>query len=312
MQGPSFSELPPPPDDRSGWPWRAAAAAEQSSLAAPRVWPRISIITPSYNQGRFLEQTLRSVLLQGYPDLEYIVIDGGSTDDSVGIIRRYDRWLTHWVSEKDRGQSHAINKGFAQATGQVLCWLNSDDYYLPGALHTVGSMLADETGHHALVGHCLRVHDDGEPPCLLHGHYPGRRRLLEFWDGYQMHQPSIFWRREVLRKVGWLDESLHLIMDFDYWVRIARHYEFVNLDRTLSCTNYHPAAKTGGDSYAGYYHTLRKYSRRYWGPLWSRERWELEAAMCEHFFAGPLRLKVYEQRKRLRRLGRRFRQWRED
>ena len=270
-----LNELLPPPADKTGWPWTEATVTQppaDSSL------PKITVITPSFNQGSFLEQTIRSVLLQNYPHLEFIIMDGGSTDESVAIIRRYERWLTDWRSEKDRGQSHAINKGLAQATGEVICWLNSDDYFLPGALLTVGQMLAAGSGNFAIVGHCLRVNSDGSPPSFLRGRYLGRRRLLEFWKGYEMHQPAIFWRREVFEKVGWLDESLHLTMDFDYWARIARHFDFANLNRVLACANFHQAAKTG-DDYAGYHRELKQHARRYWPSLWSPERWRLELSM---------------------------------
>lgn len=275
MPCPSLNELAIPPTGKTGWPWTEITATQLSDHFA---LPKITVITPSYNQGSFLEQTIRSVLLQNYPSLEYIIMDGGSTDDSVKIIHQYESWLTHWSSEKDRGQSHAINKGLAKSTGEVICWLNSDDYFLPGALLSIGRMLAAGSGNFAAVGHCLRVNSDGSPPSFLRGRFQGRRRLLEFWKGYEMHQPAIFWRREVFEKVGWLDESLHLTMDFDYWTRIARHFGFVNIDRVLACANYHQAAKTG-DDYASYHRELKKRARNYWPPLWSPERWLLELSM---------------------------------
>ncbi len=274
----TLEELPPAPAGKTGWPWTEATSISSGYVSE---LPKISIITPSFNQGSFLEQTIRSVLLQGYPDIEYIIIDGGSTDGSVAVIRKYEPWLASWCSEKDCGQNHAINKGFAKATGQILCWLNSDDYFLPGALLTVEQTLAKGCGHYVLVGHCYRVHEDGTPPVLLKGRYQNRCRLLQFWRGYEMHQPAIFWRREVFEKTGWLDESLHLTMDFDYWVRIARHFDFVNIDRVLACTNYHAAAKTS-DNYAGYYRELKKHARRYWPSLWRPQRWWLELSMFRH------------------------------
>src|SRR5204863_4372072 len=183
---------------------------------------------PSFNQAAYLEQTMRSVLLQGYPDLEYIVVDGGSRDGSVEIIRRYEPWLAYWVSEPDRGQAHAINKGLASSTGAILAWLNSDDFYPPGTLPLVARRLALGRAS-ALVGHCLRLDADGSPPRLLRGRYASRRRLLAFWKGYEMHQPSIFWRREVFEEVGLLDEELHYVLDFDYWVRLSRYCSFENI-----------------------------------------------------------------------------------
>ncbi|HKQ78068.1 MAG TPA: glycosyltransferase family 2 protein [Blastocatellia bacterium] len=298
----AIPDLPPAPAGLKGWPWQSDIdpLSDHRSTIDP---PKISVITPSYNQAGYIEQTIRSVLLQGYPRLEYIVIDGSSSDGSVEIIRKYEPWLAYWVSERDRGQSHAINKGFERATGDVLCWLNSDDYYLPGTLSEVGRRLADATGDYALVGRCLKIFADGSPTELLESKYENRRKLLQFWKGYRMHQPSIFWRREVSQRVGWLDERLNLIMDFDYWARIASHYDFVNIDRVLSCSNYHDAAKTG-DNHVGYHQDLKKYARRYWGSKASPEFWILEASMTSHFVIRPLLRSLRQSLRRLIR-GRR-------
>ncbi|HKX30507.1 MAG TPA: glycosyltransferase family 2 protein [Blastocatellia bacterium] len=270
--------LPPPPPGRNGWPWHSDGREWSADRSIDGEWPRISVITPSYNQDAFLEQTIRSVLLQRYPNLEYIVVDGGSTDRSREIIQKYSPWLSYWVSEPDRGQSHAINKGLARATGQILCWLNSDDYYLPGALAAVGEILADGEGNYAAVAHCLKIYADGRPPSVLEGRYENRRRLLQYWKGYQMHQPSIFWRREIFEKVGLLDEDLHQILDFDYWTRISRYADFINVDRILSCCNYHAAAKTGDDC-RQYHADLRRHAHRYWGSKLSLEFWQLRFSM---------------------------------
>lgn len=142
--------------------------------------PKISVITPSYNQAQFVEATLQSVLDQNYPNLEYIVIDGGSTDGSAEIIERYADQLTYWVSEKDSGQSQAINKGLRRATGDILCWLNSDDTFLPGTLAFVAEQLADGSGTSAIVGDCAVVYLDGRPPVVVKGSYSGHHRLLKF------------------------------------------------------------------------------------------------------------------------------------
>jgi glycosyltransferase involved in cell wall biosynthesis len=216
--------------------------------------------------------------------LEYIVVDGGSTDESVEVIRKYEPHLAYWVSERDRGQSHAINKGFERATGDVLCWLNSDDFYLPGTLRAVAEAM--DAGAYAVVGHCVQVYADGRPPHRGVGRFESLERLLEFWKGYQMHQPSIFWRREVFERVGYLDERQHYIMDFDYWVRIARHFEFVNLDRDLSCATYHEEAKTG-DGFAKYHGELRRQAARYWPSPFTPAHWRLRASMFKHLTYKP-------------------------
>jgi glycosyltransferase involved in cell wall biosynthesis len=226
------------------------------------------------------------VLLQGYSNLEYIIIDGGSTDESVAIIRKYESHLAHWVSEPDRGQSHAINKGFERASGEIMCWLNSDDFYLPGTLRAVGENLATGSGAFAVVGHCVQVYADGRPPHRGVGRFESLERLLQYWKGYQMHQPSIFWRREVFEKVGYLDESQHYIMDFDYWVRMARHFEFRNLDRELSCATYHADAKTG-DDFAQYYVELRKRATHYWPSPLTLGYWRLRASMFKYLRYRP-------------------------
>lgn len=268
--------VPAPIAHQEGWPWEPAGAG--SVDAAPRVGaPRISVVTPSYNQGSYLERTLRSVLLQDYPNLEYFVVDGGSADESTSIIKRYEASLDYWVSEPDAGQANAINKGLRRATGEVVCWLNSDDFYLPGTLDLVASTLNRDSGHVALVGNCLRVHQDGEPSVLLEGSFESRRRLLKFWKDYTMHQPSIFWRRELTEEIGLLDERLEYAFDFDYWVRIAEHHSFYKLGATLSTTLYHPAAKTG-DGFKRYHTELQQRTHSYWGSRLLPAYWSLAAS----------------------------------
>jgi glycosyltransferase involved in cell wall biosynthesis len=142
MRCPRLAELPSPPAGKTGWPWTVETPQLPAARPDGTPWPRISIVTPSYNQGQFIEETIRSVLLQGYPDLEYIVIDGGSTDGAIDIIRKYAPWLAYWTSERDDGQVGAINAGMSQASGSLLNWINSDDLLLPRALEALGSIMA--------------------------------------------------------------------------------------------------------------------------------------------------------------------------
>ena len=175
---PRIEDLPPPPKDRSGWPWTEASDPVPPTMRDGTAWPSITIVTPSYQQAGFLEETLRSVLLQGYPKLEYIVVDGGSTDGSVDIIRSYAPWITRWVSESDDGQSDAINKGFRWATGSILGWLNSDDTYHPGALAEVAEAM-HRAGTEIVLGAMDKVQfGDGEPRLV--------KRSLP-WEGEPFH-----------------------------------------------------------------------------------------------------------------------------
>ena len=143
-----LKQLPAPPEGKIGFPWNEEPPPQYSAENLPK----ISIITPSFNQGQFIEETIRSVLLQGYSNLEYIIIDGGSTDDTLEIIEKYSDFITYWISEPDEGQSHAINKGLAKATGEVFNWLNSDDYYLPNALLSLGQYFADHKDTNIFCG----------------------------------------------------------------------------------------------------------------------------------------------------------------
>jgi glycosyltransferase involved in cell wall biosynthesis len=221
LNGQKLNELPPPPVGKSGWPWTGAMVQLTETMPCGYQWPRISIVTPSYNQGQFLEETIRSVLLQGYPNLEYIIIDGGSTDNSVEIIRKYQPWLTHWVSEKDRGQSHAINKGFACATGEILAWLNSDDVYEPGAFARSASILRQYSDLGFIYSDCIFVDAIGKPLLFAAAH---QTDLQEMLLGNVISQPTVFYGASILASVGYLRDDLRYIMDYELWLRLMGRY----------------------------------------------------------------------------------------
>src|SRR5262245_42451200 len=176
--------------------------------------PPISIITCSYNQGRFLGQAVESVLAQGYPRVQHLVVDGMSTDETVEVLARYPHLEV--LREPDRGQADALNKGFARATGTILAFLNSDDVLLPGALHRVARELDPRRGRHVVMGRCLYLDAAGRPtgvehPCAYHGH----RRLLEAWKVHTVPQPAVFWTAEAWRRCGPLDVGQHHVLDYD-------------------------------------------------------------------------------------------------
>ena len=199
-------------------------------------YPTISVVMPSYNQARFIEETIRSVLLQGYPNLEYIVIDGGSTDGSVEIIRKYEPWLTYWVSEPDRGQAEAINKGWERSTGHILAWLNSDDVYRPGALGRVAEAFQRHLDAVVAVGACAITDvDRNVVGCKLSRYLDPKDFLYD--AGRVPGQPAVFLTRRVIEEIGGLDESLHNVLDWEYWLRIGIRYSrdrVVLLDSVLA------------------------------------------------------------------------------
>ena len=202
-------------------------------------WPRISIITPSYNQAPYVEQTIESVLSQGYPNLEYFIIDGGSTDGSAEIIRRYEKHLTYWVSEHDNGQTHAINKGLRRVTGDILAYLNSDDYYFPGALQAVAEQFRSQPQCDLVHGRCRIVDQSGTNIGEQFGDIETYCEILDLWGVWwqrrQFVQPEVFWTRRVTEKIGPLRDDLHYVMDFNYWMRILKAGgKVTRLDREIA------------------------------------------------------------------------------
>jgi glycosyltransferase involved in cell wall biosynthesis len=203
--------------------------------------PLVSIVTPSFNQGRFLRLTVDSILCQTYPHVQAIVIDGGSTDQSIDILRGYGDRLT-WTSEPDRGQAHALNKGFARAGGAILAYLNSDDVLAAGAVEKVVTYFLEHPAWDLLYGRANYIDADGR----VVGAYPTApytfRRLVE--DNC-LCQPAVFWRADLARRVGPMDEHLHCCMDYDYWLRAARAGgRFAAVEDLLAYSRVHAEAKT--------------------------------------------------------------------
>jgi glycosyltransferase involved in cell wall biosynthesis len=206
--------------------------------------PLITIVTPSLNQGNYIEETIRSVVLQDYPYVEYIVIDGGSKDNTIDVIKQYKDKITYWHSIPDHGQANAINQGFQAASGSIVAWLNSDDLYLPGTLYTVAKHFIAEPETDIVYGDCVYVDEKGSfvryfTECE---HY-NRSRLLNYTDF--ISQPSAFFSKELLMKVGMLDENLRYTLDWDLWCRFAKEgARFKYIEEVLSANREHSATKT--------------------------------------------------------------------
>lgn len=210
---------------------------------------KISIVTPSYQHADYIEQTILSVIEQGYPSLEYIVIDGGSTDGTLNILRQHETRL-RWISERDQGQADAINKGFALASGDIFGWLNSDDYYAPGALRRVGEFFSTHSDVMFVYGNVIGVDRAGRTYGVRT--HVGTRQQLKMSDfDVLVHQydflvqPGCFWRASLWHELGALDISRRYVMDYEYWMRIAQRYPMFYLPTVLAYERLYGQAKTG-------------------------------------------------------------------
>ena len=202
--------------------------------------PTVSIVTPSYNQASYLEAALRSVLEQDYQPLEYLVVDGGSTDGSQAIIQQYANKLAWWVSEPDQGQADAINKGFKKATGEIVAWLNSDDLYLPGAVSAAVEIFEEHPEVGVVYGDAISADGEGR---LLNELRAASWDVLDLLQFKIICQPAVFMRRSALEAVGYLDPSYHFFLDHQLWIRLAREYRLFHQADFWAVSRYHPAAK---------------------------------------------------------------------
>lgn len=265
MNCPTLKELPSPPKNKTGWPWTEESFQASVNMPDGRPWPRISIITPSYNQGQFLEETIRSVLLQGYPDLEYIIIDGESKDNSAYIIKKYEPWLAYWVSETDSGQSQAVNKGFRHCTGEITTWLNSDDVYHPNTFSVVARELDKSKKKCIIVGNVDAIDKDGILLKTVKGQVGDYRALIMFWKKFHIPpQPSTFFCKFLLDEFGLLDEKLTFGMDYDLFLRFIQRYKFYYVNVILSSGRLHSKGKMVKDE-PRFVREWTIVSKRHWG-----------------------------------------------
>jgi len=244
MRSPTLAELPPPPDAVTIWPWTRASPTAPPVMPDGSPWPLVSIVMPVFRQGRFLEQAIRSVLLQGYPRLELIVVDGGSPDDTRTILERYAPWLKYWVSEADRGPAHALNKGFAYAGGDLLGVLNGDDFFLPGCLMQVAESFAAHPEAGVISGHGYFATPDGT---LGVPTFSDPWNLTWFCHGAcVLVQPSTFFRRDAFERAGGFRENDRVCWDMELWAEMAATGTvFRSLDAFLAAFRLHADSITG-------------------------------------------------------------------
>ena len=250
--------------------------------------PLVSIVTPSFNQANFLEATIQSVLEQTYPHIEYIVMDGGSTDGSVDVIKRHEGRIASWVSEKDKGQTDAINKGFAKAKGDILAWINSDDTYNPNAVTEAVDFLNRNSDVAMVYADCDFIDEGGR----VIGKFASRQTdYARLRRGYvHIPQQTMFFRAKYWKELGPLDPSFYFAMDYDLWTRIAKHAPIRYLPgRTWANFRIHTSSKTNVDDERGWKEMLRVhyrdggsffspivakyYLRKVIGPLW---KWRIK------------------------------------
>ena len=260
---PAIADLPPPPAGKAGWPWNEAGPNPDNQDATDIHLAAVAIVTPSYNQAEFLEETIRSVLLQGYPKLSYAIMDGGSTDGSVAIIQKYAPWLDHWVCEPDGGQAAAIDKGFQRIEGEILTWLNSDDVLAPGAVWAaVDAFRCNPTA--------VLVYGDAEM-INREGTHLGRVREVGMCDRQYLLtqsnaivQPSAFFLRTAYETAGKLNHTLYWALDYDLWIRLTEHGALIYVPQTWSQTRLYREAKTSQRSPA-MFDEIRAVAERYGG-----------------------------------------------
>jgi len=226
-------------------------------------YPKVSVVTPSYNQAKFLERTILSVLNQNYPNLEYVIIDGGSTDGSAEIIKKYEKYLTYWVSEPDKGQADAINKGFKISKGEILAYLNSDDTYCDGTVRKVVDYFSNHLDVYLIYGDYALI-DAQDNVTKYKKEIEFDYNVLLYGFSY-IPQPTVFFKGEVFAHIGLFDTKLSCAMDYDYWIRVARKYKIEHIPSLLANFRLHRYSKTWNKTTVFRKESLflrRRYSRR--------------------------------------------------
>lgn len=249
MRCPTLKELPAPPSGKRGWPWTEETPQLADTTPDGSAWPRISMVTPSYNQGRFIEETIRAVLLQGYPNLEYIIVDDKSTDGTIEVLKKYESWIKILAGEENRGMSQAINRGFKECAGEIITWISSDDVYFPRAFYNVGSRWPEVKECGAIIGafHFMdensKIDRERHPPRL-----PQKAPIdlsIISPEEWRLHQVSTFYLARALDRAGRsVREDLHSNMDRELLYRICKGHKIFLITEALAAFRRHPKSKS--------------------------------------------------------------------
>ena len=256
-----LNDLPSPPPEKAGWPWTRQSKVICDKRPDGSEWPRISVVTPSYNQGKFIEATIRSVLLQGYPNLEYIIIDGDSTDRTIEVVKKYEGYLSYWISEKDRGQTHAINKGVEKSSGDILAWINSDDVYTKGTLQNIARSFHSQPDCVVVHGNRILIDENGDVTGWL---------CLPPFDPktgiFNVCSETAFWSRSAMNQAGLLNENLQFAMDLEFFGRLYKCGKFLKMNEYLGYFRCHAANKSSNLQHIG-----QEEAEREWKNLFGSE-----------------------------------------
>lgn len=263
----TLKDLPAPPPGKSGWPWTKFNELLPEKIIDKVQLPRLSIVTPSYNQGKFLEATIRSVLLQGYPNLEYIIIDGGSTDNSIDIIKKYENYLFYWQSQKDKGQADAVNQGLRRSNGEIIGWINSDDVYVKGTFHKIVKAFYNHPDCIVVHGNRILINNMGDVTGWM---------CLPPFDPetftYNICSETVFWRRSAMQEVGFMNINLQFALDLEFFCRLYKSGKFLKLNEYLGYFRCHPKNKS-----STIYHIGQEEAQREWKRLFGSEKINDEA-----------------------------------
>jgi glycosyltransferase involved in cell wall biosynthesis len=248
-----LEDLPPPPEGKVGWPWTEPTKIVRESVAGSAEFPLISVLIPSYNYGQFIEETIRSVLLQSYPNIQCVIIDGGSNDNTVNIIQKYSEYLDYWISEPDLGQTDAINKGYQHCTGDIFVWLNADDfYYSLSALETIANFYRQ--GYEFIAGECFNIDVNGNyrfEPIMADGKSSPTtfQKYLRYWTSSFLQQPALFVSKRLADPCFPLDTELYYAMDYQFFLRVlSQNPKAIWIEEKIVRLRWHKDSKTMGES----------------------------------------------------------------